>query len=170
MLRRGRAAPLDSIGPVEAKGSAIESRRSWPSLRGIPPQRSRAGPLRGRRSPPQARYSTGRQSRPGHRSTGRHLRPSARPNPHARTATDPGRTAAANRSAKAAHPTRAARPPPVIRQDLSPGGAHGVRERLPSVDSGLLFWRRTGRWFLESGEQRLVVFTVMFVVDYALWR
>ena len=49
MLHRGRAAPLDSIGPVEAKGSAIESRRSWPSLRGIPPQRSRAGPLRGRR-------------------------------------------------------------------------------------------------------------------------
>ena len=27
---------------------------------GIPPQRSRAGPSRGRRSPPQAQYPTGR--------------------------------------------------------------------------------------------------------------
>jgi DNA-binding NarL/FixJ family response regulator len=33
MFRRGRAAPLGSIGPAEAKGSAIESRRSWPSSR-----------------------------------------------------------------------------------------------------------------------------------------
>ena len=93
--------------------------------------------------PPQARYSTGRQSRPGHRSTGRHLRPPARPNPHARTAPTPG--AQRRRTGReSSPPTRAARPPPVIRQDLSLGGAHGVRERLPSVDSGLLFWRRTG--------------------------
>ena len=32
-FRRGRVAHLGSIGPAEAKGSAIESRRSWPSLR-----------------------------------------------------------------------------------------------------------------------------------------
>ena len=108
---------------------------------GIPPQRSRAGPLRGRRR------------KHGTRPAAKAALVTAQPavicaRPHAQTSTpapQPTPGAQRRRTGRRKQPTlRAARPPPVMRQDLSLGGAHGVRERLPSVDSGLLFWRRTG--------------------------